>query len=349
MQIFGRTNTLATALWLCGIGAAQAQGQALAQGAVVPYPPPSAAASGPERSVSEWLVRMHEASRMRSYIGTFVVSSNNGAMSSARIWHACEGDQQIERVESLTGAPRSTFRRNDEVVTFLPEHHVVRTEKREALGLFPNLLKSSDSSIPEFYGARRIGHDRVAGFATEVVQLVPKDNLRYGYRIWSERKSGLVVKLQTVDLDGAVLEQAAFSELQLDAPVRIEKLSQMMAVPDGWRVERAEASKTTADKEGWQLRTPVPGFKAINCYKRPGGVPGSPGEGAMHWIFSDGLAAVSLFVENFDARRHTQEGLFASGATQTLTRRLQDWWLTAVGEVPPQTLRAFAQSIERRK
>ena len=41
--------------------------------------------------------------------------------------------------------------------------------------------------------------------------------------------------------------------------------------------------------------------------------------------------------------------MFASGATQTLTRRIQDWWLTAVGEVPPQTLRAFAQSLERRK
>nr|WP_228488294.1 MucB/RseB C-terminal domain-containing protein [Caenimonas koreensis] len=311
--------------------------------------PPPAVSSGPERSVSEWLVRMHEASRVRSYIGTFVVSSNNGAMSSARIWHACEGDQQIERVESLTGAPRSTFRRNDEVVTFLPEHHVVRTEKRESLGLFPNLLKSTDSSIPDFYSARRIGHDRVAGFFTDVVQLLPKDNLRYGYRIWSERKSGLVVKLQTVDSDGAVLEQAAFSELQLDAPVRLDKLNQMMSATDGWRIERAEALKTTADKEGWQLRAAVAGFKPINCYKRPGGAAGSPSEGAMHWIFSDGLAAVSLFVENFDARRHTQEGIFASGATHTLTHHLQDWWLTAVGEVPPQTLRAFAQSLERRK
>ena len=43
----------------------------------------------------------------------FVVSSNTGSMSSARIWHACEGDLQVERVESLTGAPRSTFRRNE--------------------------------------------------------------------------------------------------------------------------------------------------------------------------------------------------------------------------------------------
>ena len=122
--------------------------------------PASTPARPPERSVSDWLVRMHEASRQRSYVGTFVVSSIGGGMSSARIWHAREGDLQVERVESLTGAPRSVFRRNEQVVTFYPEAHLVRTEKRESLGVFTNLLKSSDSSIPDFYVARRVGSDR---------------------------------------------------------------------------------------------------------------------------------------------------------------------------------------------
>jgi sigma-E factor negative regulatory protein RseB len=340
-----RAGRAIAALWaLCMVGLAAAQAA----------PPAPAVRQGaplqgqhPERGVSEWLIRMHEASRLRSYIGTFVVSSNTGGMSSARIWHACEGEQQVERVESLTGAPRSTFRRNEEVVTFLPGSRLVRTEKREALS-FPSLLKASETSIPEFYAAHRLGGDRVAGFETDVVELAPKDNLRFGYRIWSEKKSGLVVKLQTMDAEGNVLEQAAFSELQLDAPVRIDKLSRMMAAPEGWRVEKAEAVKTNAAAEGWQLKSPVAGFKPINCYRRP--MAGSPrSEGALQWIFSDGLAAVSLFVEAYDGQRHVQEGLFSSGATQTLTRRVQDWWITAVGEVPPQTLKAFAQSLERRK
>lgn len=331
-------------LALSGAAASRAQAPAAA-----PVPAPAgvaAAAPLQERSVSEWLMRIHEASRLQSYVGTFVVSSNTGNMSSARIWHACSGEQQVERVESLTGAPRSVFRRNEEVITFFPESRVVRTEKRETLGLFPGLLKSSENSIPEFYQARRMGGDRIAGFETDVVQLAPRDNLRFGYRIWSEKKSGLVVKLQTLDQEGHVLEQAAFSELQLDAPVRIDKLNQMMVSPAGWRVERAEAVKTTAGAEGWQLKSPVAGFKPINCYKRPAA--GAP-EGTMQWIFSDGLASVSLFVEVYDRQRHVQEGLFASGATQTLTRRIQDWWLTAVGEVPQQTLKAFAQNLERRK
>ncbi len=337
-----------------------------AQGAFVtgPAAPASAAAgvkqSAPvERSISEWLLRMHEASRNRTYLGTFVVSSSAGGMSSARIWHACDGDRQVERVESLTGAPRSTFRRNDEVVTFLPETRVVLREKREFMALFPNVLTTKETSIPEFYSAKQVGNDRVAGFEADVVHLAPRDNLRFGYRIWSEKKTGLVVKLQTLGNDGQVLEQAAFSELQLDAPVRLEKLSQMMANTEGWRVEKAELVKTTAAAEGWALKAPVPGFKAMSCLKRPVtaviGPTVNPGEGAMQWIFSDGLASVSLFVETYDRQRHGQEAIRAMGATQTLTRKLVsdkppgEWWLTAVGEVPAATLKAFAQGLERRK
>ena len=336
--VASRAQFLRAGRWALVLWAGSVLGMAAAQGVPGKY---AEGKRSQERSIGEWLVRMHEASR-HNYVGTFVVSSNSGAMSSARIWHACDGELQVERVESLTGARRSTFRRNDEIVTFLPESKVARTERRESIGIFTDLVKGAESSIPEFYESRRTGDDRVAGFDADVVQLTPKDNLRFGYRIWSEKKTGLVVKTQTVDAMGAVLEQAAFSELQLDAPVRIEKLAQMMAVPEGWRVEKSQATRTTPEAEGWALRSQVAGFKPKSCYKRPA-------EGVLQWIFSDGLASVSLFIETYDRRRHGQESLFAGGATHTLTQRIQDWWLTAVGEVPPQTLKAFAQSLERRK
>nr|WP_296444930.1 MucB/RseB C-terminal domain-containing protein [Rhodoferax sp. UBA5149] len=302
-----------------------------------------------DRSVSDWLMRMHEASRQRAYVGTFVVSVG-GAMSSARIWHVCDGEQQMERVESLTGAPRSTFRRNDQVMTFLPESRVVVSERRESLGLFPNLLQSGDSSIAQFYRARASGSERVAGFDADVVQLRPEDNLRFGYRVWTEKKTGLVIKLQTLDGEGRVLEQAAFSELQLDVPVSMAKLTQMMGNTEGYQIEKPDMLKTAAAAEGWVLKNSVPGFKSMSCYKRSvGAAADARHENTLQWIFSDGLASVSLFVEAYDARRHGQPGTRVLGATHTLTRRMGDWWLTAVGEVPPQTLVAFAQGLERTK
>ena len=57
---------------------------------------------------------------------------------------------------------------------------------------------------------------------------------------------------------------------------------------------------------------------------------------------------VSLFIEAFEPRRHGQPMAQALGATHTLTRRIGDWWLTAVGEVPPHTLAAFAQALQRK-
>jgi sigma-E factor negative regulatory protein RseB len=322
--------------------------------------PPTGAPNEPVLSINDWLLRMHDAAmKKRSYIGTLVQSSPHN-ISSARIWHTCDGAQQMERVETLTGAPRSTFRHNDKLVTFMPEAKLVRVEKREQIGGFPEVLKPGLGSIPEFYSVKALGGERIAGLDADVVQLVPKDALRFGYRIWTEKKSSLVLKLQTLDGGGAVLEQAAFSELQLDAPVKMEKLMQMMAATDGYKVDQAAITKTTATAEGWLMKLPVAGFKSLSCYKRGAtGLQGnanvnasstaSQGESTFQWLFSDGLATVSLFVEDFDKTRHTQEGMIASGATHTLLKRMNEYWLTAVGEVPPQTLKNFAQSLERKR
>jgi sigma-E factor negative regulatory protein RseB len=357
---FGRR--LLSSAFGAGIGAllALSTGSVYAQAPAVG--PTSSAASAPdsqlpERGVSEWLVRMHEGSRKRTYVGTFVVSSSN-SMSSSRIWHACDGQQQMERVEALTGAPRSTIRRNDEIITFHVDSKVALSEKREFSGVFPGLLKSNQAGLAQLYSARQLGVDRVAGIEADVVLLQPKDKLRFGYRVWSERKGGLVIKLQTLDTDGRVLEQAAYSELQLDAPVSMSKLTQMMGNLDGYRLVKSDLQKTTALAEGWQLKSLLPGYKPMNCYKRMvAKADGANTDSAMQWTFSDGLASVSVFVEAFDRARHIQEGQAATGATHSITRRFVDrqteqagdWWLTVVGEVPVPVLLGFAQSLERRK
>jgi len=312
-----------------------------------PISSPSPDETTPNLGAVEWLKRMHGAARTHSYVGTFVVTVAAGNLSSARIWHACEGDLQVERVDVLSGPPRTTFRRNEQVLTFLPDQRVIKSEKRENSELFPNLLGAPDSAIADFYGVKVVGKGRVAGFDTDVIQLMPRDAMRFGYRIWTEKRTGLLTKLQTVDSDGKVVEQSAFSELQLDAPVKVQSLSQMMNTPAGYRLEKAQVERTTPQAEGWTLKNPVPGFKPTSCNRRV--IAGS--ERTLQWTFSDGLATVSLFIEPYDAKRDAQEGTMALGATYTLTRRLADpsgdWWLTAVGEVPARTLEAFAQSLTR--
>lgn len=301
-----------------------------------------------EASVHEWLSRMQEASRRRAFVGTYVVATGSG-LTSSRIWQVCEGAQQVERIESLTGAPRTTLRHNQLVLTLLPERRMVVTERRESQALFPNLLQLDESSITQNYRVKARGSGRVAGFDADVMLLQPKDELRFGYQVWTERNSGLVIKLQTLNAAGQVLEQSAFSELQLNAPLDMAQMTRMLAQTEGYQMAPDDLVKVVAAVEGWVLKTDVVGYKPLGCYKRILGADAGRAGDLLQWIFSDGLASVSLFIEAFDPLRHRRAGSYAMGATHSLTRRVGDWWLTAVGEVPTQTLLAFAQGLERNR
>jgi sigma-E factor negative regulatory protein RseB len=196
-----------------------------------------------------------------------------------------------------------------------------------------------------------VGSERIAGFDADVVDLKPKDALRYGLRVWTDKKTGLVLQLKTLDQDGHTLEQAAFSDLQLDVPIDMAAMLHTMARTDGYRIERTELHTTSADTQGWALRSEVPGFKPVGCYQRPAraGLASNAVNNTMQWVFSDGLATVSVFVEAFDPQRHQREGVRAlGGASHAMAKRIQAWWATAVGEVPATTLGAFLQALERK-
>ena len=69
----------------------------------------------------------------------------------------------------------------------------------------------------------------------------------------------------------------------------------------------------------------------------------------LQTVFSDGLTHVSLFIERFDAARHRKELQAQLGATATLMQRRGEYWLIAMGDVPPATLKRLLESLERRR
>ncbi|XDF36631.1 MucB/RseB C-terminal domain-containing protein [Paracidovorax avenae] len=311
----------------------------------------SSAASAPQvrAEIDDWVERIHRASREQSYRGSFVVWSSAGGMTSSRIWHATDGKVQIERIEALDGSPRTVFRRDDLVRTFLPRAQVVKEERRDMPGLFPHLPQAESSAVLRNYRARFLGSDRVAGQDASILWLEPRDGLRFGYRIWMAQPSGLVVKLQTLGLRGQVLEQAAFSQIDFDTPPTVPQLAAQMDDTRGFRLLAVPLLKTTAREAGWQLSRPVAGFVPGDCYKRDPAVLARMPMPPLQCIFSDGLATVSLFFEPYDAARHAGEPRrMDMGATQTLAQRVGggSTWLTAVGEVPQETLRQLVEQIE---
>lgn len=296
-----------------------------------------------------WLTRIHDAPKQRSYTGTFVFSAG-GTMSSARIAHYCEGGNQYERIDSLDGPPRQVFRHNDVVHTVWPQSKVVVVEQRDNRSVFPALLLNADEQIFASYEVRSKGSERVAGHDATVIHLKPRDAYRYGYRLWSDSASGLLLRADVLGDRNEVLESSAFSDVAIGVKAQPELVLGAMKRLDGYRVVKSQLNPTRLDEQGWVMRASVPGFREISCFKRPlDGVLAkeSSQQPALQVVYSDGMTHVSLFVEPFDGSRHGRQTLAMSGATRTFSRRHADWWITAVGDVPLSTLRAFAEGLDR--
>jgi len=322
----------------------------------------SAAAGGGDtqaRDVRAWLLRIHEAASHRNFQGTFVVSGG-GAVSSARIAHFCEGPNQFERSEALDGQARHVYRHNDVVTTLWPASKTATVEQRDLLAQFPALLQAGDDRIADFYDVRPQGADRVAGRDVNVLLVKPRDAYRYGYRLWADQASGLLLRADVLGERNEVLESSAFSDVTINVKPQPDTVLLPMKKLDGYRVVRPLLTPTKLEAEGWAMRQTAPGFRQVSCVKRPmdGAAEGkvdaaaSKPEGrpqVLQTIFSDGLTYVSLFIEPFDPQRHTRSMLASVGPTQTLMQQQGDWWVTVVGDVPPATLRMFAKGLERSK
>ena len=322
--------------------------------AAQPTAPEPAASQAPVAAgeVRAWLMKIHDAANHRNFQGTFVVSGG-GAVSSARIAHFCAGADQWERSESLDGQPRHVYRHNDLVHTVWPASRVVLVEQRSRVASFPGLLQAGDDRIGDFYEVRRQGSGRVAGREADMLLVKPRDALRYGYRLWADQASGLLLRADVLGAQGDVVESSAFSDVSIDVRPQPESVLVPLRRLAGYRVVKPAMTSTRLGAEGWDLPRPVPGFREVSCVKRPmqgvAGPDGAPAEvPVLQTIYSDGLTYVSVFIEPFDAERHRQQVLASVGATQTLMQQQGDWWITVVGDVPAATLRQFANGLQRR-
>ncbi len=329
-------------------GVEQAHAQAAGSGVAELASTPPAAAS----QVRSWLLKIHEAASRRNFQGTFVVSGG-GAVSSARIAHYCEGAHQFERSESLDGQARHIFRHDDEVRTVWPAHRLVLVEQRTLLASFPALLQAGDDRIVDFYDVRMRGAGRVAGHDADILLVKPRDGLRYGYRLWADKGSGLLLRADVLGENDEVVESSAFSDVAIGVKPQPESVLQPMKRLAGYRIVKAVMTPTRLDTEGWAMNRIVAGFREVSCVRRPmdpmASDPAGGEQPVLQTIYSDGLTYVSVFIEPFDAGQHRQPVLASVGATQTLMQQQGDWWITVVGDVPAATLRQFAKGLERRK
>lgn len=296
-----------------------------------------------------WLQRVHQAATQRSYQGTLVVTSG-GSISSSRVTHVCEGPNAYERVDVLDGQPRKVLRHNDQVLTLWPQTRTARLDQRDPIQPFPALQAGSDEHLFDRYDLVAEGLGRLAGHEAAIYLLRPRDASRFAQRVWSERSTGLLLRTDVLAADGRVLETSAFSDVTLGPRSKPDTVQAAMRSLDGWQVIKAVHHRTTLEAEGWQIKSPVPGFRQTSCVKRRLGHDAvkATGDGAevVQAIFTDGLTHVSLFIEPARADRPRTGGA-ATGATHTWMQTVGAHQVTVMGDVPMATLKQFAAALER--
>lgn len=287
----------------------------------------------------EWLRKIYQATESLSYSGTFVYQQGNHTETS-RITRLAGAAGGTEKLEVLDGAPREILRTRDEIRCYLPESRTVKIDHRSDPRAFPALLPERVDRLAEYYVVSMEGIERIAGFKCQVVALSPKDDLRYGYRLWADAGSGMLLKAQTFDGEGRTMEQFTFTQLEIGSVPR-ERLRPPRAARD-WRVERAGVAPADLSRSGWSVGAELPGFRKIIEVRRML----RDAQPVAQMVYSDGLAAVSVFIEPMSGRpEEARIGISSMGALNVYTRAVANHLVTVVGEAPAASVQRIGDTV----
>ena len=92
----------------------------------------------------------------------------------------------------------------------------------------------------------------------------------------------------------------------------------------------------------WRAATVPGGFKLSVATQGPIAGSDTPVE---HLVYSDGLATVSVFIEDPATKAEVREGFSTVGSTNAYSLTVSGRKVTAMGEVPRQTVRTIASSL----
>jgi len=293
-----------------------------------------------------WLQKMATAAQKLNYTGTFTYQSG-GSSETSRITHLVDSSGEQERLEVLDGSPREVVRSNDEVKCFLPDDKIIIIEKRGQYKAFPALLPASVGNLGEYYQIRKGDVSRVAGLDSQLVILEPKDALRYGHHLWADVNTGLILKARTVNERNETIEQFVFNQLQINGVIHKETLKPGFDTEgQAWRIHNARAAQSLSAGSEWLFKAQLPGFKKSAGMKRQARREG--GTETTHFVFTDGLASISVFIEPLLDQK-AEKATYSAGAINVYKRVAGRHLLTVLGEVPMLTLMRLGDGMELRK
>jgi len=294
------------------------------------------------QDASTWLERMNNAVEELSYRGVFVHMQGASA-ETLLIVHVNEGGSISERIMSLDGAGREIIRDGNEVRCILPDKETVLLEGSGEPSPLVAALPSYTQELAAHYEFRLHRRTaRVADRRAQVVSIMPKDDLRYGYRLWLDAETAMPLKSQLVDENGSTVEQVLFTRIEITDEIPRSDLEPTINT-EGFVIHRPPPR--TPQAEGATGLSPSqlpPGFQLSAAMHGPMAGSRFPVE---HHVYTDGLATVSVFVEDPKSEPEIATGYTRLGTANAFSMTINGRQVTAVGEVPRQTVESIARSL----
>ena len=302
----------------------------------------AAAADARDRtSPEDWLNRMSSAVASIDYEGT-VIRRHNGETRALKVVHKVVDGVVNEKVITQEGKGLEIIRIGNEVHCILPDSKSVLVEQWNDQSTLFSTLPGSDAQFSVSYDLSVVREERVAGRPAVLLAIRPHDVYRFGHRLWLDRETAFPLRTELIGNDGQMIEQLKFADINLEAGVAATSLAPSISLDNfTWYTEPRRVAAAEIDSE-WMCDDLPPGFRVIST--RHEQLPGADAP-VTHIVYSDGLATVSVFIaEKPEAEMARRASV---GVSNSYSTQVDDFQITAVGEVPSMTVQRIASSMRR--
>lgn len=299
------------------------------------------------------LKKMYAAPKKLNYQGTFVYS-HDGKIESMKIFHSVGKEGERERVYHLNGSSREVVREKNQTTCIITDNKSVMVNKDQGSQNILLLLSKNIESLKDNYHFVMGKDDRIAGRLSKTVLVKPKDNYRYGRKLWIDTDTSLLLSSALLNENDYTIERIMFINIKVVDKIPTFLLKPTMSGKEfTWHRELSNANATDIGVTNWVVTRMPNGFRSAKHHMRHVSTETdsakhshSHSDSVEHIVLSDGLASVSVYVERLAGQNAKFIGTSFMGAVNVYGTVVSDYQVTVVGEVPQSTVKLIASSVQ---
>jgi len=293
-----------------------------------------------EITPDDWLVKMASAVQTTNYEGT-VIRVQNGKSDTLKVVHVVTDGVIHEKVVVQEGDGLEIIRNGNEVQCILPDKQTVRVEEWNDQSTLFSSLPSTDIQFGSEYDVSIVREERIAGRKAVLLAIRPHDEYRYGHRIWLDIATGFPLQTKLMRDGGEAIEQVKFADITLNEEIHASALAPSTSIENfRWFIQPQRKINHAVDSP-WNSAELPSGFVVMSTHEED--LPGRDVP-VVHILYSDGLANVSVFIEPANDKKFARRSRV--GASNSYSVENGGYQVTAVGEVPAETVEKIATSMQ---